>query len=60
MQEAATPAAERAPPAGKRPIEEVRNALRGLRGTIGLLVFMQVLTLAGLGGLLWHTFLRTG
>ncbi len=31
-----------------------------MRGIIGFLVFMQLLTLAGLGGLLWHIFLRTG
>jgi hypothetical protein len=60
MRDPVTPAEEKTPPPGKRPIEEVRNALRGIRGTIGLLVFMQLLTLAGLGGLLWHTFLRTG
>lgn len=60
MREPATPAEDKVPPGGKRPIEEVRSALRGIRGTIGFLVFLQLLTLGGLGGLLWHTFLRTG
>jgi hypothetical protein len=34
--------------------------LRSMRGAFGSLVLLQLLTLAGLGGLLWHTFLRTG
>lgn len=60
MRDASTPAEEKAPAAGKRPLEEVRRALRCNRGTNGFLVFMQLLTLAGPGGLLRHTFLHTG
>ena len=31
-----------------------------MRGAFGSLVFLRLPTLARLGGLLWHTFLRTG
>jgi hypothetical protein len=60
MQEAEASAATNAPAAGKRPIEEVKASLARMRGTFALIIVMQLLTLAGVGGLLWHTFLRAG
>jgi hypothetical protein len=60
MHDAATAEVERPGTINRKLLEHQKRKIGSVQGLLWLVFFVQLLTLAGVAGLLWNTFLRTG